>query len=166
MLTYSQNGCKLLLILIVIAIIVTSGYYEYMLSVTIYSSKYSSFLGLNFTANSYVNNGEGKPSITQAPEKIENDTKGHCPSIPTDLMGKIEIAVNVPSMEQLEKEYSHIGEGGDTSPDYCVSNTNVAIIIPYRNRMGQLRVFLNHMHKFLSRQQLHYRIYIVNQVIF
>merc|ERR1711902_346266 len=29
--------------------------------------------------------------------------------------------------------------------------------------MGQLRVFLNHMHKFLSRQQLHYRIYIVNQ---
>ena len=166
MLAYSQNGCKLLLILIVAAIIVTSGYYEYMLSVTIYSSKYTSFLGLNFTANSYANNGGVKISTTQTPEKIQNDIKVHCPNIPTDLMGQIEIAVNVPSMEQLEKEYSHIGEGGETSPVKCVSNTNVAIIIPYRNRMGQLRVFLNHMHKFLSKQQLHYRIYIVNQVLF
>ena len=81
------------------------------------------------------------------------------------LLGEIEIAENVPTMDQLEKEYSHISQGGEMSPGNCVSKVNVAIIIPYRNRMGQLRVFLNHMHKFLSRQQLYYHIYIINQVI-
>ena len=35
-----------------------------------------------------------------------------------------------------------------------------------RNRGGQLRVFLNHMHDFLSRQEIHYRLYLLNQIDF
>ena len=83
MIKYSQNGCKLLLILIVFAIIVMSGYYEYMLNVTIYSSKYSSYLGLNFTANSYINTDIGKLEIMQTQQKTKNVTKSQCPHIPT-----------------------------------------------------------------------------------
>ena len=83
MIKYSQNGCKLLLILIVFAIIVMSGYYEYMLNVTIYSSKYSSYLGLNFTANSYINTDIGKLEIIQTQEKTKNVAKSQCPHIPT-----------------------------------------------------------------------------------
>ena len=56
-------------------------------------------------------------------------------------------------------------EGGEWSPATChVSNcTRVAIITPFRNRVGPLRVFLYHMHSFLQQQQIHYKIYIVNQ---
>jgi hypothetical protein len=34
----------------------------------------------------------------------------------------------------------------------------------YRNRQPQLVVFLNHIHPMLRRQELDYRIYVVNQV--
>ena len=39
-----------------------------------------------------------------------------------------------------------------------------AIIIPYRNRFKQLMIFLRHLHPFLQRQQLMYRIIVVEQV--
>ena len=40
----------------------------------------------------------------------------------------------------------------------------VAVIIPYRNRFEQLKIFLRHLHPFLQRQQLMYRIIVVEQV--
>ena len=40
----------------------------------------------------------------------------------------------------------------------------MAVIVPHRNRAGQLAVLLAHLHPFLARQQLHYRIYVVTQV--
>ena len=40
----------------------------------------------------------------------------------------------------------------------------VAIIVPYRNRTEQLRIFLRFMHPFLQRQELLYRIFVVEQV--
>ena len=40
----------------------------------------------------------------------------------------------------------------------------VAIIIPYRNRYPQLKIFLRHIHPMLKRQQLDYRIIVVEQV--
>ena len=40
----------------------------------------------------------------------------------------------------------------------------VAVIIPYRKRYEQLKIFLRHMHPFLQRQELLYRIIVVEQV--
>ena len=40
----------------------------------------------------------------------------------------------------------------------------VAIIIPYRKRYGQLKIFLRHMHPMLKRQLLDYRIMVIEQV--
>jgi hypothetical protein len=45
----------------------------------------------------------------------------------------------------------------------CISKSNVAIIIPYRSRLDHLKVFLNNMHPFLSRQKINYGIYVVEQ---
>ena len=47
---------------------------------------------------------------------------------------------------------------------YFVFLLQVAIIVPYRNRFEQLKIFLRHMHPFLQRQQLSYQIFIIEQV--
>jgi hypothetical protein len=51
--------------------------------------------------------------------------------------------------------------GGQWSPDICDPRYKVAIIIPYRNREYNLKVFLRHMHPFLSKQLIEYGIYLV-----
>ena len=45
----------------------------------------------------------------------------------------------------------------------CSSDINVAIIIPFRDRMHHLKIFVNNMHPFLIRQQINYGIYVVDQ---
>lgn len=44
-----------------------------------------------------------------------------------------------------------------SSRDY----SRIAFIIPYRNRSDNLRVFLNNMHPFLTRQQIDYGVYLI-----
>uniref|UniRef100_A0A914VD94 Beta-1,4-N-acetylgalactosaminyltransferase n=1 Tax=Plectus sambesii TaxID=2011161 RepID=A0A914VD94_9BILA len=48
-------------------------------------------------------------------------------------------------------------------PKNCSSSHRVAIIIPFRGRDQQLRIFLRHMHPFLSSQLLEYEIFVVQQ---
>ncbi|XP_061175570.1 beta-1,4-galactosyltransferase 3-like [Saccostrea echinata] len=52
--------------------------------------------------------------------------------------------------------------GGRHRPEDCTARQKVAIIVPYRDRDINLRIFLNHMHAFLMKQQLDYRIYVVD----
>ena len=69
-------------------------------------------------------------------------------------------------MESLESAHSRVmllEPGGRYKPTGCVANHRVAIIIPFRNREKHLRVFLQHMHPFLQRQQIEYRIYVIEQ---
>ena len=42
----------------------------------------------------------------------------------------------------------------------------MALIIPYRNRSEQLSIFLRHMHPILKRQNLDYRIFVIEQEFF
>ncbi|KAJ8922093.1 hypothetical protein NQ315_004025 [Exocentrus adspersus] len=53
--------------------------------------------------------------------------------------------------------------GGEFKPKQCTASINAAIIVPYRNRTRQLNIFLNYMHHFLQKQNIHYRIFIVDQ---
>lgn len=45
-----------------------------------------------------------------------------------------------------------------------MSHFNVAIIVPYRNRIDHLNIFLSNMHPFLSNQNINYKIYIVEPI--
>ena len=54
--------------------------------------------------------------------------------------------------------------GGWWRPKSCLSERDVAIIVPYRNRRKHLNTFLNHLHPFLQKQKLHYRILVIDQV--
>ena len=86
-----------------------------------------------------------------------------CPEIPTGLQGRLKMVSQEFNLSSIKKENLAVSSGGQFIPPNCSPRHNVAIIIPYRNRLGQLAVFLRHIHPFLRRQDLHYRIYIINQ---
>lgn len=54
--------------------------------------------------------------------------------------------------------------GGLYRPADCNARHHAAIVVPYRKRPRHLRALLDHLHPFLQRQQIHYRIYVVEQV--
>ena len=66
----------------------------------------------------------------------------------------------------IEKKMSNLSiePGGMWKPKTCIARYKVAIVVPYRDRLKELSLFLQHMHPFLQRQNLYYRIYIVEQV--
>lgn len=51
------------------------------------------------------------------------------------------------------------------TPIVCLSLHRVAIIIPYRDRLHHLHILLAHLHPILQRQQLEYKVIVVEQVI-
>ncbi|CAN7937157.1 unnamed protein product [Ixodes hexagonus] len=64
----------------------------------------------------------------------------------------------------MERNFSHIMQGGRFKPMDCRARHRVAILIPYRNREHHLRVFLYNMHQLLPRQQIDYGIFVIEQV--
>lgn len=55
--------------------------------------------------------------------------------------------------------------GGWWRPKNCHARAKVAILVPYRKRPEQLNIFLNHMHPLFQRQQLDYRVFLIEQVM-
>jgi len=55
--------------------------------------------------------------------------------------------------------------GGVGRPRDCTARHRVAVIVPYRDRRHHLNILLSHLHPMLQRQQLDYRIYVVEQVV-
>lgn len=58
---------------------------------------------------------------------------------------------------------SDIKLGGEYSPTKCAPKFSVAIIVVYRQREKQLKAFLTYIHNFLRKQQIHYRIFVIEQ---
>ena len=89
------------------------------------------------------------------------DAKWNCPVRSPYLVGAIPVEFHVENHSTLKG--GEVKLGGWWEPE-CVARKKVAILVPYRNRQEQLKVFLNHIHPILQRQQLHYRIFVVEQV--
>ncbi|CAB0035670.1 unnamed protein product [Trichogramma brassicae] len=53
--------------------------------------------------------------------------------------------------------------GGAWKPSDCKPLFNVAIILPYRNRLKQLSIFINYIHPYLQLQNLDYTIFVIEQ---
>lgn len=68
-------------------------------------------------------------------------------------------------VEDLNKIYTYMNNG-HYKPDNCTPVQKVAIVVPYRNREKQLRIFLNNVIPKIYRQQLEFGIYIIDQVMF
>lgn len=101
-----------------------------------------------------------------------------CSEKPDSLLGRIvvDLVVTDASLNMLSEPARLKGNGsvsgsstmvypgGWWSPTQCKPRVKVAILIPFRNRQEQLRVFLSHMHPVFQRQLLSYRVFVVEQV--
>uniref|UniRef100_A0A7M5V9E0 Beta-1,4-galactosyltransferase n=2 Tax=Clytia hemisphaerica TaxID=252671 RepID=A0A7M5V9E0_9CNID len=83
--------------------------------------------------------------------------------------GRIAINRTVPSSyQQIYENLSsdlkqNLQRGGSYKPSTCKPNCTTAIIIPYKARENQLKIFLRHMHPILHRSQIGYRIFVIEQ---
>lgn len=80
-----------------------------------------------------------------------------------EIVGTLKVDKTLQTMEAIEKKYE-MKKDGKYKPKHCTARQKVAILIPFRDRENHLRIFLNHMHAFLMKQQLEYGIYVVEQV--
>ena len=55
--------------------------------------------------------------------------------------------------------------GGEWKPASCVARYRMAVIIPFRDRDAHLIALLRHLIPLLQRQMIHFRIFVVEQVM-
>jgi len=79
-------------------------------------------------------------------------------------VGFINVSYSPLTYDELERLNDDVDVGGVWRPRTCQPRHRVALVVPYRDRDTHLRTFLRHIHPFLQKQQLHYGIYVVEQV--
>lgn len=67
------------------------------------------------------------------------------------------------TLKEVASENEAVAEGRYQPPE-CTARQSVAILVPHRGREKHLLYLLHHLHPFLQRQQLHYAIYVIQQV--
>ncbi|MCP9260480.1 Beta-1,4-N-acetylgalactosaminyltransferase bre-4 [Dirofilaria immitis] len=87
----------------------------------------------------------------------------NCPVTPPDLVGPIKVWYDEPTFEEIEQLNPHLELGGHGKPKNCLSRHRVAIIVPYRDRAAHLCILLHNLHSLLTKQQLDYAIFIIEQ---
>lgn len=87
-----------------------------------------------------------------------------CPEISPLTVGIQPVKWQIQTWYSMMENQTGLQPGGHYTPQNCKSRHRVAIIVPYRNRNAHLRIFLNNIHPFLQRQQLDYRIFIIQQL--
>ncbi|RZF43751.1 hypothetical protein LSTR_LSTR009174 [Laodelphax striatellus] len=101
-----------------------------------------------------------------------DDIKGKiCPLVPSTLVGYRKPDTTQPkSLEEVENNLTQLFDSNQTAdgswlwqPLQCTPRLMVAILVPLRNRSGHLLTFLRHIHPFLQRQQIGYRIFVIEQ---
>lgn len=71
--------------------------------------------------------------------------------------------ISFASWPNTTENFMDIQIGGEYSPKDCQPRFSVALLIPYRNRTEHLKMFLNFIHNYLQRQEIHYRIFVIEQ---
>lgn len=77
----------------------------------------------------------------------------------TKQKSEVEVSFGFASRESSKNEFIL----GEFWPEECNPTFSTAIIVPYRNRAGQMKQFLSYIHNFLRKQSIHYKIFIVEQ---
>jgi len=112
-------------------------------------------------------------------------TESACPETPPCLLGYRQIILNPPffgggepnkvswppSFDDLDSEYAFLeqnlkNKNAIINPISCSTpypGRTIAIIVPYRNRPDQLKIFLKYLLPVLIRQQLKFKIYVIEQ---
>jgi hypothetical protein len=95
-------------------------------------------------------------------------TNATCLDLEAEKSFKNNIDLKIDEFEQiesnLEKNSIKLNIGGVSfaiENHKCLPKRNVAILIPYRDRLEALKIFLNNIHPFLTRQRINYGIYLI-----
>ncbi|XP_046668811.1 beta-1,4-N-acetylgalactosaminyltransferase bre-4-like [Homalodisca vitripennis] len=88
-----------------------------------------------------------------------------CPRVPPSLRGTINVSSSPIRLGEraVETHVGVLGPGGSWRPPDCTPRHTVAVVIPYRDRWEQLLTLLYYLHPLLQRQQLQYRVFVVEQ---
>ncbi|XP_054263653.1 beta-1,4-N-acetylgalactosaminyltransferase bre-4-like [Macrosteles quadrilineatus] len=88
-----------------------------------------------------------------------------CSAVPPFLQGAVNVTSTPILLDEarVEARVGPLGPGGSWRPPDCTPRHSVAVIIPYRDRWEQLMTLLHHLHPLLERQQLQYRVFVVEQ---
>ncbi|KAK3872512.1 hypothetical protein Pcinc_022409 [Petrolisthes cinctipes] len=91
--------------------------------------------------------------------------KDLCPALSPHLQDSPHLMSNdiVALAEEVVARDNQVQPGGIWEPKDCKARYRLVLIVPYRNRSDHLQQFLTYMHPFLQRQQLSYRIVVVEQ---
>ena len=124
-------------------------------------------LRINITSNPMDNKESARPTGLKTEIK-ETMGIGACIEKSSSLVGRLFVNKTAPKMADLEKDLSHafhgwVDIGGTWKPTECKARKKIVLIIPYRKRYEHLSIFLRHMHPLLKRQNLDYRIVVVEQ---
>ena len=84
-----------------------------------------------------------------------------CEVTMSKLRTKIPVNQEPKLWEELERIFTNVSLGGSWAPKDCHPIQNIAIYMPFRDRIQHLRVFLAHMHPFLQKQKIAYTIYAI-----
>ncbi|XP_063537562.1 beta-1,4-N-acetylgalactosaminyltransferase bre-4-like [Cydia strobilella] len=83
--------------------------------------------------------------------------------LPSNL-GPISVNRSYIDLEELDEHaFPEVKWGGQFSPYDCTAEHKVAIIVPFRDRQKHLALFIKYMHSFLMKQQIEYRLFIIEQ---
>ncbi|XP_053607740.1 beta-1,4-N-acetylgalactosaminyltransferase bre-4-like [Plodia interpunctella] len=99
------------------------------------------------------------------PQLAEKRTKPDCP-YDHILQSKEKLQTwEVPKSSKDIGNFSAWGiKDGSYTPEHCQPLFSVAILVTYRNRQRHLDIFLPYMHNFLRKQNIHYKIFLVEQL--
>lgn len=149
------------LIIVVLALVLIEFTFS-ILSETHYNYM-NSFININYTS-SLMSSSMMYYNLSQRDDENMSIAR-FCPVVPPNLQGPLKVREEPIKIEQLEEALKplDIDLGGSYRPKTCIALFRVAIIVPYRDRVTQLHLFLYHIHPMLSRQQLDYTIFIVEQ---
>lgn len=91
-----------------------------------------------------------------------------CPVLPPNLEGPVKVVRDSAPLASLEAGrgapwLSSLSAGGHFRPAGCLARHRVAVVVPYRDRAAHLALLLANLHPLLQRQQLDYRILVVEQ---
>lgn len=146
------------------------------------NKKFDHFFDPNKAKSKPVSNPEKKSDDKEKPKKDSTEKSKatdkavamteiplkKCSVRGKNLVGPLFIEQRMPSETDLNTISIDFGgtvrNGGWWSPTDCAPRMRVAVIIPFRKREEQLKIFLHHLHPVLQRQQLFYRIIVVEQL--
>ncbi|KAL5288001.1 hypothetical protein ACFFRR_008691 [Megaselia abdita] len=121
-----------------------------------------SILSTSFNSSSLNSNTTSSSNYVQSIKSFF--TRPKCPQYPSRDAGPIQADTVFENLETVEKRLKNLLlTGGYFRPRNCTSKDKVAIIVPFRDRYAHLPIFLKNIHPFLMRQQIEYKIFIVEQ---